>query len=77
MLRISAGTDDVARHVCEKFGIKKACFNFTTSMQKARGYRKKNLLILFDFESFLNYVHKLTILMDIFAGEGCFWTAPV
>jgi len=32
-------------------------------MQKAWEYGKKNLLILFDFEFFLNYVHRLTILI--------------
>jgi len=33
-------------------------------MQKAGAYGKKNLLILFDFESLLNYVHRLTVLIE-------------
>ena len=32
-----------------------------SSMQKAWEYGKKNLLISFDFESFLNYVNWLTV----------------
>jgi hypothetical protein len=40
-----------------------ACPNPMSSMQKEQAYGKKNLLILFDFETSLNYVYRLTAVL--------------